>query len=146
MAYTFRNRYDSWGGLAASLRRASKVNKFKTVLVDDLTSFATGAVTFNVNPSSGNTLTLGGTVVTFGAAGGQVHIAGNLADTLTALLNFVKASNDVNLVKCTYAVSGSALFIKYKTAGIKTFTLAASVATVSGATLKLNQISKRIPL
>jgi|ERR1035437_618961 hypothetical protein len=139
-------RFDSWGGLNAAARRAVKVNKYRTMLVDDLASFATGNIIFSSNPLSNATLTLGGTVVTFGPAGGNVHIAGSLTDTLANLLAFLNASGNVNLIKCTYVVSGSGLFIRYKTAGIKTFTLAASAATVSGATLKLNQIQKRIAI
>lgn len=139
-------RFDSWGSLPAALRRSAKVNKYRTVLVDDLASFATGSITFPSNPLSNATITLGGTVVTFGPSGGNVHIAGSLADTLVNLLASLNASNDANLIKCTYLVSGSALAIRYKTAGVKTFTLAASAATVSGTTLKLSQIQKRIAI
>jgi hypothetical protein len=139
-----KRRFDSRGGLSAALRRATKTNKFRTVLVDDLASFATGNITFPSNPSNGDTVTLGGTVVTFGPA--NVHITGQLKDTLTNLVSFLSTSADVNLIKCTYSMLSNVLTVKYKTPGVKTFTLAASAATVSSATLRLNPIQKRIPL
>ncbi len=101
---------------------------------------AKGTITFAANPSASSTITLNGTTVTFvasGATGNQVNIAGTLAATLTALATFLNASADVQITKCFYHVNATVLTVVYKTAGTSgnAFTLAASVATVSGATL-----------
>jgi phage tail sheath gpL-like len=101
---------------------------------------ATGNVLFAANPIASATVTIGGTVVTFvasGPTGSQVLIGASLAATLTNLKTFLNASADTNIVKATYDVSGTRLFVTFKTPGVtgNAFTLAASLATVSGATL-----------
>jgi hypothetical protein len=103
---------------------------------------AFGSLTFALNPSGAATITIGGTVVTFVSAlttGNQILIGANLAATLANAVTFLNQSADVNLSKATYSVNqaGTALQIVYKTPGTagNTFTLAASVATPSGATL-----------
>ena len=97
---------------------------------------ATGSVAFTVNPTSGNTLTLNGTVVHFGTdvtlgVGGSA-----LATTLTNLLAFLQASSDPQISKCTYAIVASTLDITYaiKVAAGDNFTLATNVTgtTVTG--------------
>lgn len=108
-------------------------------LVDDLASKAWGTITFSVNPGSSDTITLGGTAVTFGP-GHNVAIGATLADTLASLVTFLNASADTNISKCTYRVSGNALGIEYDVPGVATFTLAASAATRSAATLLLKKI------
>lgn len=104
--------------------------------------FATGNVSFTVNPTAGSTMTLGGSTVTFvasGATGLQVNIGATLAATMTALLSFLQASADVNLVKFTYSLSGTTLNLTAATAGTggNALTVATNVggATASGATL-----------
>lgn len=101
---------------------------------------ANGNITFAVNPVNNSTITLGGTVITFVAGapvGNQVQIAGTLALTLTALAAFLSASADANISQCTYTVSATKLFVVFKVAGVggNAYTLAASVAAPSGATL-----------
>lgn len=101
---------------------------------------ATGTITFTVNPVANDTVTIGGTAVTFktsGATGNQVNIGADLATTLTALVNFLKASSDTNLAKATYSASPTVLTVTYKVPGTagNAFAIAASVATASGATL-----------
>jgi hypothetical protein len=101
---------------------------------------AVGNIMFGANPSNNDTITLGGTVVTFKAAGpvgNQVLIGGTLANTLANLLAFLQASVDANISLASYSVVGSKLYVVYKTtgAGGNAFTLAASVAVVSAGTL-----------
>jgi len=71
---------------------------------------ATGTATFSGQPSANDTLTVGGTAITFvsGApSGNQVQIGGSLAVTLASLLSFLQASADTNLVKFNYALTAS---------------------------------------
>ncbi|WCM21360.1 DUF3383 domain-containing protein [Paraburkholderia bryophila] len=103
---------------------------------------ASGAITFALNPSAAATVTIGGTAVTFvssAPSGNQVLIGANLAATLASAVTLLNGSTDVNLSKATYSINqaGTAIQVVYKTAGSagNTFTLAASVATPSGATL-----------
>lgn len=103
---------------------------------------ASGAVTFTANPTASQTISLGGSTVTFvatGAADNQVNIGANLAATMTALATMLNASADANLVKATYTATSTVLSVTYKTAGTggNSFTLATNVtgATVSAATL-----------
>jgi|ERR1035437_1240462 hypothetical protein len=98
------------------------------VPVTDVTSLATGTITFSVKPSANDTITIGGTVVTFGP--GHVAIGSTLASALASLLAFLQASSDVNLVKSTYQVSATALGVTGKVVGYFP-TLAASNATVT---------------
>lgn len=126
--------------MQAALHRVRQKNASSIVITADLAAFATGSVSFAANPANSSTITLGGTVITFGST---VAIGANLAATLVTLLAFVNGSADANISKCTYSVVGSALLIKFKSAGVATFTLAASAATRSGATLVLPTIRKR---
>lgn len=102
---------------------------------------ASGSIRFSANPSANDTITLNGTAITFkasGATGNQVNISGvDLAGTLASLLTFLNASTDAQIVKCTYATTASSLLVTNKTVGTagNAYTLAASAATVSGATL-----------
>ncbi len=131
---------------SAALYYADKRNRH-TALVIDKTSHATGSVTFSTNVAQ--TVTLGGTVVTFGtsfALGVNADPAVALAITLANLLTYLRASVNANLVKCTYAIQGHALVIRDKLPNVATFTLAASAGTRSGATLALAHIYKRVPL
>jgi len=103
---------------------------------------ASGSLTFTLNPSAAATITIGGTAVTFVTAlttGNQILIGTTLAATLAAAVTFLNQSTDTNLSKAVYSVNqaGTALQVVYKTAGTagNSFTLAASVATPSGATL-----------
>lgn len=123
--------------------RAKNHDAANAVAVDDPTSLSWGSITFAANPVSNSTITLGGTVVTFGT---NVAIGADLATTLSSLLVYLTNSADANIVKCSYAVSSPVLAIRSKTPNNTAFTLAASAATVSHATLKLAQITKRAAL
>lgn len=102
---------------------------------------ATGYVTFSINPVNTSTITLNGTAVTFvsgSASGNQVHIGADLATTMASLLAFLQASTDTQLLKFEYMVTGGAvLHVNAATSGTggNSLTIAASVATPSGATL-----------
>lgn len=124
----------------AALRVARKVNLTGTTLVSDPVSLATGFITFPGNPASSSTITLGGTVVTFGT---NVAIGASLGATVVNLLAFLNASADANISKCIYSMVGPTLTVKSKTPNNTTFTLAASAATVSNATLQLSKIRRR---
>jgi hypothetical protein len=137
MAYsTFPKFKNSAPALQAAILRARKANKSAVPTVDN-SSFATGSFLFHSNPASNNTITIGGTVVTFST---NVAIGASLAITLATLLAFLKASANVNLVKQTYAISGNSLVITGKTTGVL-FTLASNFATVSPS--QLVTITKR---
>jgi hypothetical protein len=131
----------------AALFYASKRNYAArdATAVTDPTSLARGSISFSGQPGNSDTVTLGGTVVTFGS-GHNVAIGATLAATLVTLAAFLNASADVNISKCTYTVTDAALQIAYKTPGVATFTLAASAATRSAATLALGTIHARVAL
>lgn len=128
--------------LQGALYQARKRNHaaHKAVAVNDLTQAAWGTIVFAANPLSNATITIGGTVVTFGT---NVTIGANLAATLANLLTFLQASANVNLVKATYAITDTALHVRAKTLGAATLTLAASVATVSAATVQFIKTRQR---
>jgi hypothetical protein len=101
---------------------------------------AVGKITFAGQPSNNDTITLGGTVVTFVTgtpSGNQVKIGATLAATLTALQTFLQASVDTNLVKFQYFATATILYLSAAAAGTagNSLTIAASVATPSGTTL-----------
>lgn len=69
---------------------------------------ASATAAFSANPSANDTLTIGGSAVTFvasGATGLQVNIGTSLAVTLASLLSFLQGSADTNLVKFAYAIA-----------------------------------------
>jgi hypothetical protein len=101
---------------------------------------ATGTITFIANPSNGDTIDLDGTTWTFVtalAAPMQTQIQGSLAATLSQLAIDLNASADANVSQATYTVDTTVLYVEFDVAGVggNAFTLAASVATPSGATL-----------
>src|SRR5208282_4026918 len=76
---------------------------------------ASGTITFGVQPTTGDSIKINGTTVTFvtsGATGNQVNLGANLAATLTALATFLNGSADTNLVKATYTVNTTTLTVK----------------------------------
>lgn len=104
--------------------------------------FATGAIDFTAsgNPTAGDTITLNGVVWTFVAAitaANQTLIQVDLATTLNQLATDLTASAVGALLVANYTASAMVLTVQYKTAGAagNSYTLAASVATPSGATL-----------
>lgn len=103
---------------------------------------ATGSITLTGNPAANDTVTVGGTAVTFVSSnptGNQVLIGGSAAATAVNLQAFLSASTDANISKANYSLSGDVITVTYKTVGTggNAFTLAKSstAITVSGATL-----------
>jgi hypothetical protein len=136
-------KFKSSPALQAAMFYARRNNRKGTTLVNDPASLSWGSILFSANPANASTITLGGAVVTFGT---DVTIGVSLAVTLASLLVFLSASANANISKCRYSVGGSSLAIRSKTPNNTTFTLAASAATVSHATLQLVQINKRVAL
>ncbi len=107
-------------------------------------AFATGAITFSVNPSNGDTVTLNGVVWTFvtsGATGAQTNIKATLSDTLDQLVTDLSESVNPLLTVASYTDTptgdATSLIVTYNTSGAggDAYTLAASVAVPSGPTL-----------
>jgi hypothetical protein len=101
---------------------------------------AGATATFTNNPANLDTLTIAGTTITFvtGApAALQVQIGANHAATLASLMTFLNASVDANLIKSTYALSGSVLQI---TANIN------QVVGAAGNALTLAKVSTAITI
>jgi phage tail sheath gpL-like len=102
---------------------------------------ASGTILFTVVPANNDTFTLNGTAWTFktsGATGNQINIsAGNLTATLAAAVVALNASVETQTAKCFYWQVGNAILVQNKTGGTagNSYTLAASVATVSAGTL-----------
>ena len=103
---------------------------------------ATGSIAFAANPLPGDTIALGGTVWAFvsgTASTGETEIQGTLIQTLDTLVDDLNGSADVEIAKCTYArpTGTETLVVTFDTAGPtgNAFTIAASAATVSAATL-----------
>lgn len=107
---------------------------------------ATGSAVFSANPANSDTLTIGGTTVTFVTAltsGIQCLIGSTLANTLANLIGVLSTSTDANLIKFTYSTSlGTTLKLTANPAQLvgtagNALTLAKSstVIAVSGATL-----------
>lgn len=76
-----------------------------------LAAYPRGTLTFNANPTSGNTITLGGTVVSL-----TPYIASTTNKTLTALLAFLNNSLDLGIAQIQrngayYTLSGSVLSV-----------------------------------
>lgn len=103
---------------------------------------ASGTITFNSLPANNDTVTLGGTAVTFVTgtpSGNQVQIGATPGQTAAAFQAFLSASNDANITKCVYTTNGNVTTATYASVGTvgNAFTLAKSSTSivVSGATL-----------
>jgi hypothetical protein len=81
----------------------------------------TNTVTLN-NPQAGDTLTIGGTTVTFvasGATGNQVNIvAGAPASTAKNAVSVLNASADAGISQATYSSANNALYVTPKGAAV----------------------------
>ena len=129
----------------AALQRGSVLGKtaLGTVSASTGKAFATGSVIVAALPAVGDTVTIGGTAITFVAAnpvGNQVVIGATTAATAQNLAAFLIGSTDANLIKFTYSISGSTVTTTAAATGTggNSLTLATSNAvafTVSGATL-----------
>lgn len=108
---------------------------------------ATGSYIFSAQPVTNGILTVNGTTVTFktsGATGNQVNIGATLADTITALVQFLNASADANISPASYTTDDAltTVFVTHDTIGTagNSFTIVAGTspatnAVASGATL-----------
>lgn len=129
----------------AGLFNARKRNKLATATVNSSVAPAYGTILFPANPSNNDTITVGGTVITFVTgtpSGSQVQIGSDLEATLDALLSSLAITP---LSKATLGLSGtnSLLVLSTKPADT-TVTLAASAATVSGANLVPQTVNARV--
>lgn len=99
---------------------------------------ATNTLTFSGNPAAADTVTIAGTAVAFIAAGtapsgNQVVLGATEAQTIEALLAFLVASTDTNLVKATYTAAGQVITLTAATSGTggNALTLAKSSAVIA---------------
>lgn len=129
-----------WDRAQAGSYFARKRNR-NAVLGTDLSSHAWGRITFATN--SGQTIHLGGTLVTLGT---DVSLGASLAATLAALVTFLNASLDSGIKQATYTTDGTSLLITVKAAGVATMTLSASAATVYHSPVQLAQARQRVAL
>lgn len=125
---------------AAGAYWARRRNRLQTHVVDSDQAPAWGTITFSANPSNSQTVTINGTVITFGST---VTIGADLAATLAAVIVYLTAN----------PISGAAVYaednglVVFSTAPADTsVTLAASDATVSAGTLQKQKIRSRLPL
>lgn len=103
---------------------------------------AFGTISLTGNPAAANTVTIGGTTVTFVASaptGNQVLIGATAAATALNLQAFLAASVDANIAQATYSTVGTVTTVTFGAIGTggNSFTLAKVGAniTISGATL-----------
>lgn len=120
---------------ARTTKRGVRYYKFNGVGVA-----ATGTVTYTVNLLNNDTITLNGVVYTFKSsptASTDVKIATTLSGTLQNLVEKVAQSSNGSVTLATYSHNGTVFTITYNESGTvgNAYTLAASVGTVSGATL-----------
>ena len=104
------------------------------------TLHSTGTITFGANPTAADTITLNGvefTYVASGATGNQINIGTDLAETLRNTASVLNSSSLSKVSAAYYTYDTTTLTITHVQPGIlgNSFTLAASVATVSGGTL-----------
>lgn len=134
----------SLGG-AAILQRGSVLGKtsFGTIAASIGTAFASGTILLAAVPTAGDTVTIGGTAITFvtaNPAGNQVLLGATAAATAQNLLAFLLGSSDANLVKFSYTLNSATITATAAAIGTggNSLTLATSNAvavTLSGATL-----------
>lgn len=110
-------------------------------------AFASGTIAIAALPTAADTLTIGGTAITFQAPvfdvappPGTVYIGATTALTAQALLAYLEGSTDSNLIKFTYSLNASTITVTSATPGTggNALTLATSDSgafTLSGATL-----------
>ena len=102
---------------------------------------ASGYIDFgSTNPSPGDTITLNGVVFTFVSAittTNQILIGSSLANTLINAVATIAGSSNASLTVASYAQNATEILVTYRTPGTggNSYTLAASAATPSGATL-----------
>lgn len=128
----------------AGLYYARQRNRL-AVLADDISEPAWGTILFSTNPSVADSVTIGGTAVSFVSSGAPL-VGASLATSLANLLAVLTASTDAGLLKARYSVEGNALVILSSKPGDNTVTIAASAAVASASTLTRAQSRKRVAL
>ena len=106
--------------------------------------FASYALNLPGVPTAGQTITIAGTVVTFGTGSGQVPIGPDVPTTLANLVPFLSASTDPGLKKFTYGAGTSSLILTAATSGTLGNYLGIA-STVAGATLAQTTASSGNP-
>jgi hypothetical protein len=100
---------------------------------------ATGNITFTVNPTASDTITLNGVTWTFvsSPASDSTVIQGTLAETLTQLVSDLTGSGNATITAAVYSATATVLNVTYGMGGTggNSFTIAASAATPSGTNL-----------
>jgi len=104
---------------------------------------ATGTIDFPANPTDGDTITINGVVFTFvdaAPSGNEILIQGTAVQTVDEAVTVLNGSGDADVDDATYSrpAGTQRLLVTHDTAGAvgNSFTLAASVATVSAPTLE----------
>lgn len=138
---------------AANLARGTVLGRVNAGTASASTglAFATGTVAIaGTGPVNGDTLTIGGTAITFitqpgvyedePPAGNNVFIGASNAQTAQNLLTFLNGSSDANLSKFTYSLNNVTITLTAKVIGTagNALTMATSdgaAFTLSGATL-----------
>lgn len=130
---------------SASLPRGAVLGQVKlgALSASTGTAAATGTIAVAALPADGDTVTIGGTAITFKTAnptGNQVLIGATVAATAQNLLAFLLGSLDTNLVKFRYTLATATITLTAAVLGTagNSLTLATSngtAFTVSGATL-----------
>lgn len=124
----------------SSLNAVCAWNGQSFVITSDATgpgAASTGTITLSGQPSPNDTVTVGGTAITFVASspvGNQVVIGTSTAVTLSNLLLFLQQSLDSNIDQCTYAQgTGNVINITFKVSGVagNSFTLAKSGSNIA---------------
>lgn len=103
---------------------------------------ASGSISFNINVTAGQTLSLNGTTVTEGT--GWVR-GSSIQSSLDNLVTFLNSSTDANLSQASYSRDGNSLVITAKAGGVQsqdyrinmaggTWTNTANAAVINGAT------------
>jgi len=102
-----------------------------------------GLFNFSTNPTAGDQIQLGTTLVQFvasGASGNQVNLGTTLEATLVALKTFLSGSNDSQISQCSYSLSGYSVLAVFKSTSLagNSFVIGAPIGTAvspSGPTL-----------
>lgn len=125
--------------IAAGSYYARKRNRTETAIVDDTFSPAWGTIAFATNPSNTHTITINGTVITFGTT---VTVGPDLPTTLASVLAYLATHP---IAGATVSRSGNGLLIQSAAPADTSVTLAASNATVSSGNLQKQKVNARVP-
>lgn len=151
-SYTFGTTFDLYGGSSDIVSDQGQaggvaIPQFAVIgrnaaglLVSLAAGYATGAVTFAANPTANDTVTIGGTVITFVAgapAAGQVQIGANAAATAAALATYINANKATLKVEATSAAAVTTISATERGLNGNAITLAenGTNTSVSAATL-----------